>query len=152
MRSQSHWLVALTVRLLALTLVAAWLAAPLLPLAARAQDAPVQPVAGEEPAATKPCSSCHSDETAAWRTSPHAMPANPSTFAPAAACESCRRILSVPVADPDIVRRRPALPCFDILLQAHEERRPLGAAVFGELHRLAPVLVGEADDGVVALL
>lgn len=87
MHSRVYATLPAAMRLLALTLVTAWLFAP---LAALAQESAVQPVpSGEEPAVTKPCASCHSDETAAWRNSPHAMPGNPSTFDPAAACESC---------------------------------------------------------------
>lgn len=87
MDSRTRPLLPAALRLFALLLVTAWLFAP---FAALAQDAPAQPVpSGEEPAVTKPCASCHSDETAAWRASPHAMPANPSTFDPAATCEAC---------------------------------------------------------------
>jgi hypothetical protein len=87
MRSRTRVFLPAALRLLALTLVTAWLFAP---FAALAQEAPAQSVpSGEEPPVTKPCASCHSDETAAWRNSPHAMPANPSTFDPAATCESC---------------------------------------------------------------
>src|SRR5262245_2579237 len=59
---------------------------------------------------------------------------------------------SVPVANPHIVRCGPALTGLGERLEAHQERRPLGAAVFGELDRLAPVAVTEANDGVLALL
>lgn len=85
MRIRSHTAFSAALRLLALTLLTAWLFAPLAALAQEAQDVPP----GEEPPITKPCSSCHSEETGAWRASPHAMPANPSTFEPAASCESC---------------------------------------------------------------
>jgi hypothetical protein len=87
MDSRTRTFLSAALRLLALLLVTVWLFAP---LAALAQEAPAQSVpSGEEPAVTKPCASCHSDETAAWRNSPHAMPANPSTFDAAATCESC---------------------------------------------------------------
>src|SRR5215208_8229478 len=59
---------------------------------------------------------------------------------------------SVPVADLYVVGGRGALAGLDEGLQAHQEDRPLGAAVVHELHRLLPALVLEQDDGVVALL
>src|SRR6266542_3329894 len=58
---------------------------------------------------------------------------------------------SVPVADPDVLRVWGAGTGLDQLLQAHQERGPLRAAVGHELDRLAPALVLEQDDRVVAL-
>src|SRR6266542_1408824 len=58
---------------------------------------------------------------------------------------------SGPVADPDVLRVWGAGTGLDQLLQAHQERGPLRAAVGHELDRLAPALVLEQDDRVVAL-
>src|SRR5688572_25609196 len=59
---------------------------------------------------------------------------------------------SVPVADLDVVRRRPAAPGLHELLEAHQVCRPLRAAVVHELDRLAPALVLEQDDRVLVAL
>src|SRR6185437_3179390 len=58
----------------------------------------------------------------------------------------------VPVADLDIVRRGLALAGLEQPLQAHQEGRPLRAAVVHELHRLAPALVPEQHDRVAVLV
>ena len=58
----------------------------------------------------------------------------------------------VPVADLDVARRGPALAGLDEVLEAQKERGPLGAAVRGELDRLAPAAVAEVHDAVLALL
>src|SRR6266540_4718941 len=55
----------------------------------------------------------------------------------------------VPVVDLDVVGFWGALAGFDEGFQAHQEDRPLGAAVVHEFYRLFPALVFEEDDGVV---
>src|SRR6185295_2580517 len=57
----------------------------------------------------------------------------------------------MPVADLDVARMWCAGSGLDKLLEAHQERGPLGAAVVHELARLAPTLVREQDDRVVVL-
>jgi hypothetical protein len=64
-----------TVSLALLFVCIAW------PVAAMAQDAADDPV--------KPCTSCHTDEAAAWQASSHGMKSNPDTGEAAAACTSC---------------------------------------------------------------
>src|ERR1700678_914323 len=59
---------------------------------------------------------------------------------------------SVPVADPDVVRARIALPGLHKRLQAHQKDRPLGAAVVHEFHGFIPTLMIEQDDGIIAFL
>src|SRR5262245_15320831 len=56
---------------------------------------------------------------------------------------------SVPVADPGVVRVRLALARLAERFQAHQEDRPLGAAVVHELHGLLPALVPEQHDGEI---
>src|SRR5690606_6470227 len=53
---------------------------------------------------------------------------------------------SVPVPDLDVVRTWPTFPGLAQRLQAHQESRPLGAAVIHELDGLLPSLVLEEHD------
>ena len=57
----------------------------------------------------------------------------------------------MPVADLDVARLGVAGAGLEKRLQAHQERRPLGAAVVHEVARLLPALVVEADDREVVL-
>src|SRR5262245_41709145 len=59
---------------------------------------------------------------------------------------------SVPVADLHVAGVGGALPGLEELLEAHEVRAPLGAAVVHELDRLTPALVLEEHDRVLVLL
>ncbi len=61
-------------------------------------------------------------------------------------------VLSVPVADLHVVRAGLAFTRLAERLQAHEEGRPLGAAVVHELRRFPPALVLEQHDGEVVFL
>src|SRR5262249_26342701 len=61
-------------------------------------------------------------------------------------------MVSVPVADAHIVRARLALAGFTERLEAHEEDRPLAAAVVHELHGLFPAFVPEENHGEVVFL
>src|ERR1700722_18993713 len=63
-----------------------------------------------------------------------------------------RNVLSVPIADPDIVGAGIALPGLHQRLQAHQKNRPLGAAVVHEFRRFSPTLMIEQDDGIVVFL
>jgi hypothetical protein len=58
----------------------------------------------------------------------------------------------VPVVDPNIVWAGRTFPGLDKRLEAHQKRRPFGAAVVHELHRLSPALVFEENDGIVTFL
>src|SRR5262249_6105318 len=58
----------------------------------------------------------------------------------------------VPIADPKVLGRGPACASFNKVSETQQERRPLRAAVGGELDRLTPVLLTEENDGVVAVL
>src|SRR5690606_9540012 len=59
---------------------------------------------------------------------------------------------SVPIADLRIVRARLTLAGLTKRFQAHQEDRPLGAAVVHELHGLLPSFVLEEHDREIALL
>src|SRR3954462_11719611 len=59
---------------------------------------------------------------------------------------------SVPVADLDVARLGVAGAGLEERLQAHQEDRPLGAAVVHELAGLLPADVAEQDDGEVVVL
>src|SRR5262245_32143518 len=87
----------------------------------------------------------------AWPSRQSALGGLASTRPPSAR-PSSSVMLSMPVADLDVAGAGLPFARLDQRLQAHQEGRPLRAAVVHELHRLLPIQVLEEHDGIVGLL
>src|SRR4026207_1541977 len=65
---------------------------------------------------------------------------------------SLSREILIPIIDFDIIGRRVPCSSFSEFSETQHEGCPFHAAMRGELVYLAPVLMGEEDDGVIAVL
>src|SRR5438445_8771 len=83
---------------------------------------------------------------------------SPASLAGLFCCEhgskcGAARPASIPIdRDADIVRKRRAFAGFDKRFQAHQEGRPLGAAMVHELALLLPALLLEKHRGLITFL